>query len=568
MNPNQGTQTEAMYAAAMEFAAEKASISYVQRKCRCSYNDAERMLERMVSEGIIETYGGRKTVATTPSQPAAPQGGAEAPKVYLSVNQLLQAIEFATGGAPANADELETSIGFQIGHSQDDDGKVIHGMRCWLADYPEEGVYPLDEEPTAKDLAAHALRASHGQAPAGAADDDEVDLPDAEDMAHSALQEALSFGLSHDVIYRWMRAIQDQTVKAMRTPTAQAAPAAATMPHATLADLHEGLAAKLHDGPARNLHLETAAALRAPAAGAVAGPTSAHIAAMERAWLWMDNQADSQSKGGHATFDLLMLREERDALRAAIDMEVTATCPHCNGAGEVFGHAENCTDDLCALNGDEHSCAGQVEPCQCAAAPTPAAQADSQPAPVVGRLSPSKEWLESRLEIADDSGVQAGVPPKNARPCDAPPGCNSHNCLECNDYPRAARAPADGVTAPAGGAQMSAAGERLLFREQFRHLELDEVPDAWGRPQFKHSHVDAIWHGWRQRAAIALLDAPPAQADSMLEDAALLHYALADGGNQSMNWQDVYDDWSGEGYFIDALRAAYKQDAARKQGGA
>lgn len=66
-----------------------------------------------------------------------------------------------------------------------------------------------------------ALRASNGQAP-----DDEVDLPDAEDMAHSALQEALSFGLSHDVIYRWMRAIQDQTVKAMRTPTAQAAPAA------------------------------------------------------------------------------------------------------------------------------------------------------------------------------------------------------------------------------------------------------------------------------------------------------------------------------------------------------
>ena len=61
---------------------------------------------------------------------------------------------------------------------------------------------------------------------------------------------------------------------------------------------------------------------------------------------------------------------------------------------------------------------------------------------------------------------------------------------------------------------------------------------------------------------------PAAQADSVLEDAALLHYALADGGNQSMNWQDVYDDWNGEGYFIDALRAAYKQDAARKQGGA
>lgn len=52
-------------------------------------------------------------------------------------------------------------------------------------------------------------------------------------------------------------------------------------------------------------------------------------------------------------------------------------CQHCNGTGEVFGHAENCADDLCALNGDEHSCTGQVEPCQCAA-PTP--QADSAPA--------------------------------------------------------------------------------------------------------------------------------------------------------------------------------------------
>lgn len=119
----------------------------------------------------------------------------------------------------------------------------------------------------------------------------------------------------------------------------------------------------------------------APAGGVVAGPTSAHIAAMERAWLWMENQADGQSKGGHATFDLLMLREERDALRAAIDMEVTATCPHCNGTGEVFGHAENCTDDLCALNGDEHSCAGQVEHCQCAAAPTPPTQAQAGAVP-------------------------------------------------------------------------------------------------------------------------------------------------------------------------------------------
>ena len=48
-------------------------------------------------------------------------------------------------------------------------------------------------------------------------------------------------------------------------------------------------------------------------------PTPEHIEAMQRAWLWMENQAEAQSKGGHATFDLMMLRDERDALHAAID---------------------------------------------------------------------------------------------------------------------------------------------------------------------------------------------------------------------------------------------------------
>ena len=40
--------------------------------------------------------------------------------------------------------------------------------------------------------------------------------------------------------------------------------------------------------------------------------------ALESVWLWMENQADGQSKGGHATFDLLMLREQRDIARAAL----------------------------------------------------------------------------------------------------------------------------------------------------------------------------------------------------------------------------------------------------------
>lgn len=42
------------------------------------------------------------------------------------------------------------------------------------------------------------------------------------------------------------------------------------------------------------------------------------LEALESVWLWMENQADGQSKGGYATFDLMMLREQRDIARAAI----------------------------------------------------------------------------------------------------------------------------------------------------------------------------------------------------------------------------------------------------------
>lgn len=41
-------------------------------------------------------------------------------------------------------------------------------------------------------------------------------------------------------------------------------------------------------------------------------------AALDRARAWMDRQADSQSGGNHATFDLMMLREERDAITIAL----------------------------------------------------------------------------------------------------------------------------------------------------------------------------------------------------------------------------------------------------------
>ena len=48
--------------------------------------------------------------------------------------------------------------------------------------------------------------------------------------------------------------------------------------------------------------------------------------------------------------------------------------------------------------------------------------------------------------------------------------------------------------------------ERIAFKEAHQHLELYEVPDAWGRPMFKHSHVEASWLGWIARAARAPAD--------------------------------------------------------------
>lgn len=79
----------------------------------------------------------------------------KAPRLNLTVNQMLQAIEFATGGFhPDTEDELETSMTFSIGPLKDDGGKVVADcMHCWLTDLAGEGAIPLDEYPTEQDLA-------------------------------------------------------------------------------------------------------------------------------------------------------------------------------------------------------------------------------------------------------------------------------------------------------------------------------------------------------------------------------------------------------------------------------
>lgn len=80
-----------------------------------------------------------------------------------------------------------------------------------------------------------------------------------------------------------------------------------------------------------------------------------------------------------------------------------------------------------------------------------------------------------------------------------------------------------------------AASERALFKEQFRHLDLEETTDAWGRPRFRHSHVDAMWTGWRQRAAVAMLAASPAQPAARAPVGA--------AGGVAFGW--VHPDWDG-----------------------
>ena len=53
-------------------------------------------------------------------------------------------------------------------------------------------------------------------------------------------------------------------------------------------------------------------------------------------------------------------------------------------------------------------------------------------------------------------------------------------------------------------------------------------------------------------AILALLD----RLEAAEKDAARWRYALEIGGNQTMNWLDVYDDWDGDGDFTAQIDSA------------
>jgi hypothetical protein len=58
--------------------------------------------------------------------------------------------------------------------------------------------------------------------------------------------------------------------------------------------------------------------------------------------------------------------------------------------------------------------------------------------------------------------------------------------------------------------------ESAAFAKAYPHLDLDQIPDPWGRPIFKHSHVRALWEGWFARACLD----DRAQCGVQTEDAA------------------------------------------------
>lgn len=80
-----------------------------------------------------------------------------------------------------------------------------------------------------------------------------------------------------------------------------------------------------------------------------------------------------------------------------------------------------------------------------------------------------------------------------------------------------------------------------------------------GRWEADAAHIAAC-HPEAMRAILAHIDAQSAEIERLRTDAARWRYAVAIGGNQTMNWLDVYDDWNGDGEFAAAIDAAMKEN--------
>lgn len=146
--------------------------------------------------------------------------------------------------------------------------------------------------------------------------------------------------------------------------------------------------------------------------------------------------------------DVTLLRTALAALRP----QAPQPCNMCGGTGELFIHADDCDDDLCALNGDMHSCVGQVVRCECqphslqpekAPQPEAAIRCDStrlEPQPDI-RNRTSPEAAESRITITlrQAEKLVAFFGGHDAEITIAPSDIDSHSgpglYAWCTDYP-------------------------------------------------------------------------------------------------------------------------------------
>jgi hypothetical protein len=90
--------------------------------------------------------------------------------------------------------------------------------------------------------------------------------------------------------------------------------------------------------------------------------------------------------------------------------------------------------------------------------------------------------------------------------------------------------------------------------------DLERLTAELGAEKTAKAHAVQQAQIWKMEAVTqkAIVKDRDAKLEQYKADAEMLRYAVTIGPNQSMNWLDVYDDWDGEGLFIDALLAAMK----------
>lgn len=59
--------------------------------------------------------------------------------------------------------------------------------------------------------------------------------------------------------------------------------------------------------------------------------------------------------------------------------------------------------------------------------------------------------------------------------------------------------------------------ERAEFEEQFKHLDLTQEPDAWGKPRYKHDAISLAWEAWQAARRAQAQDVQDALPEGLVE---------------------------------------------------